>query len=179
MTRTFEKQGRSESGARYPAFMSVAEVLEDLLELEELANEEQDPERRRSLDVVRTHVAHRARGAKVAEAADLLGISQPTVRAWISSGVLSAVPGSKPVRVDLLALADVKRALGLIREHLDDRQLLVHVMRVLRDRAALEGDEAREGFEDLAAGRVVPVTDDLLDELRATKGKTRSRSKST
>jgi excisionase family DNA binding protein len=159
--------------------MSVAEVLEDLLELEELANEEQDPERRRSLDVVRTHVAHRARGAKVSEAADLLRISQPTVRAWIASGVLSPAPGSKPVRVDLLSLADVKRALDLIRDHIDDRQLLVHVMRLVRDRAALEGDDVRKGFEDVAAGRVVPLTDDLVDELRSTNGKARSRSKST
>jgi excisionase family DNA binding protein len=159
--------------------MSVAEVLEDLLELEELANEEQDPERRRSLEVVRSHVAHRARGAKVSEAADLLRISQPTVRTWIESGALSAVPGSKPVRVDLLALADVKRALDLIRDHVEDRQLLIHVMRVLRDRAALAGEHVREGFDDLAAGRVVPLTDDLLDELRSTKRKVRSRSRST
>ena len=149
--------------------MSVAEVLEDLLELEELANEEQDPERRRSLDVVRIHVAQRAHGAKLSEAADLLQISQPTARAWIASGVLSPVPGSKPVRVDLLALADVKRALDLIRDHAEDRQLLVHVMRVLRDRAVLDGDDARKGLEDLSAGRVVPLTDDLLDELRATR----------
>jgi len=179
VTVAFEKRYRSEGRSSTLSGMSVAEVLEDLLELEELANEERDPERRRSLDVVRSHVAHRARGAKVSEAADLLRISQPTVRAWIESGVLSPLPGSKPVRVDLLALADVKRALDLIRDHVEDRQLLIHVMRVLRDRAALEGEDVREGFEDLTAGRVVPLTDDLLDELRSTKGKARSRSKST
>ena len=156
--------------------MSVAEVLQDLLELDGLAHEEHDPQRRRSLDAVRTHVARRERGAKVAEAAEVLGISQPTVRAWITSGVLSAVSGSKPVRVDLLALADVKRALDLIRDHVDDRHLLAHVMRVLRDRAVLESDDVRRGLEDLAAGRVVPLTDDLLDELRATKGNARSKS---
>jgi excisionase family DNA binding protein len=159
--------------------MSVAEVLDDLLELEELANEERDPRRRRSLDIVRAHVAHRARGAKVAEAADLLGISQPTVRAWITSGVLSAVHGSKPLRIDLLALADVKRALDVVREHADDRQLLIHVMRMLRDRDALDRDGVHQGVADVAAGRTVRLTDVLLDELRATKGTTRSRSKST
>ncbi len=157
--------------------MSVAEVLQDLLELDELANVESDPQRRRSLNAVRTHVAHRARGAKVAEASELLGISQPTVRTWIESGVLSAVPGSKPVRVDLLALADVKRALDLIREHVDDRQLLVHVMRVLRDQAALEG--AEEGLEDYRAGRVEPLGDDLRAEIaELRKRETRRRSKS-
>lgn len=159
--------------------MSLAEVLDDLFELQELAQAEGDPRRRRALDEVRTHVARRERGAKVAEAAAVLGISQPTVRAWIESGALRPVPGAQPVRIDILALAETKRALDLIREHTDDAQFLVHVMRVLRDRAALQGEGVREGFDDLVAGRVVPLSDDLLDEIAATKGKARSRSKST
>jgi hypothetical protein len=158
--------------------MSLAEVLDDLLALEELAYREEDPERRRSLDDVRTHVARRDRGAKVSEAAEVLGISQPTVRAWIESGLLTTIAGAKPVRVDVLALAETKRALDLIREHADDRQLLVHVMRILRDRAALEG--AEEGFADLRAGRVVPLGDDLRNEtaeLRRWEKKPRSKSR--
>ena len=158
--------------------MSLAEVLDDLLELQMLAQEEDDPKRRRVLDEVRAHVARREPGAKVSEAAAVLGISQPTVRTWIGSGVLTPVGGAKPVRVGALALAETKRALDLIREHAEDGQLLVHVMEVLRDRAALQGEGAREGFDDLAAGRVVPLSDDLLDEIAATKGKTRSRSRS-
>jgi len=142
--------------------MSLAEVLDDLLELQDLAKEEEDPERRRSLDVVRTHVARRERGAKVSEAARALRISQPTVRTWIESGILTPVPGAKPVRIHVLALAETKRALDRIRDHIDDRQLLVHVMRILRDREALEGSE--EGFADLRAGRTVPLGEDLLAE---------------
>ncbi len=159
--------------------MSLAEVLDDLLELQELAQEEGDPKRRRALDEVRSHVARREGGAKVSEAAAVLDISQPTVRAWIGLGVLTPMPGTKPVRIDILALAETKRALDLIREHADDGQLLVHVMRVLRDRSALQGEGVREGFDDLAAGRVVPLSDDLLDEIAVTEGKPRSRSKST
>ena len=159
--------------------MSLAEVLDDLLELQELAQDEGDPKRRRAIDEVRSHVARRERGAKVSEAAAVLGISQPTVRAWIELGVLTPMPGTKPVRIDILALAETKRALDLIREHADDGQLLVHVTRVLRERSALQGEDVREGFDDLAAGRVVPLSDDLLDEIAATEGKARSRSKST
>lgn len=155
--------------------MSLAEVLDDLLELQDLAKEEEDPERRRSLDEVRTHLARRERGAKVSEAASVLGISQPTVRAWMESGILAAVPGTKPVRIDVLALAETKRAIDLIRDHVDDRQLLVHVMRILRDRAALEGSE--EGFDDLRAGRVVPLGEDLLAEVRQREKKPRSKSR--
>ena len=158
--------------------MSLVEVVDDLLALEELAAHEDDPERRRSLDAVRLHLAHRDRGAKVSEAARVLQLSQPTIRAWIESGLLTTVPEAKPVRIDVLALAETKRALDLIREHADDRQLLVHVMRILRDRAALEGSE--EGFADLRAGRVVPLGDDLLaeiTELRRREKKPRSTSR--
>lgn len=158
--------------------MSVAEVVDDLLELEALGKYVDDQERRR-LDRVRRHVAQREPGAKVAEAALVLGVSQPTVRAWVASGVLTTVADAKPLRVDVLALAETKRALDLIREHGDDRHLLVHVMRTLRDRAALDGEGVREGLDDLAAGRVVPLTDDLLEEINAIKGKARSRSKSS
>ncbi|MGI9023346.1 MAG: hypothetical protein ACR2HV_08975 [Acidimicrobiales bacterium] len=155
--------------------MSLVEVVDDLLTLEELAEHEDDPDRRRSLEAVRSHLADRDRGAKVSEAAQVLSLSQPTVRAWIASGLLEPIAGTTPVRVDVRSLADVKRALDLIRRHKDDRRLLADVMRILRDRAALAGSE--EGFADLAAGRVVPVTDELLDELRATqRGKKRSRS---
>lgn len=158
--------------------MSLAEVLDDLLALEDLASREKDPERRRSLDDVRAHVARRDRGAKVSEAAEVLGLSQPTVRAWIESGLLTTVPAAKPVRVEVLALAETKRALDLVREHADERQLLAQVMRILRDRAALEGSE--EGLADYQAGRVVPLGDDLRSEiadLRRRGKKPRSKSR--
>lgn len=157
--------------------MSLAEVVGDLLELQDLASDEEDPERKRSLSEVASHVAGRERGAKVSEAAAVLGVSQPTVRAWIDSGVLPAVAGTKPVRIEVLALAETKRAVDLIREHAQDRQLLIGVMRILRDRAALEGTE--EGFADLRAGRVVPLGDDLqaeIENLGARARKPRSKS---
>lgn len=153
--------------------MSIAEVLDDLLELDDLAKQVDDPKRRRSLQKVRRHVAARERGAKVSEAAMVLGLSQPTIRAWIDAGILPVVPETKPVRVDVLALADLKRAIDLIRANLDDRQLLVHVMRLLRDRAALEG--ADEGFEDYLAGRVVPLGDDLRAEIAALRKRETTR----
>jgi len=156
--------------------MSLAEVVDDLITLQQLADQEDDPERRRSLDAVRDRLAARDGGVKVSEAARVLGFSQPTIRALIEVGVLDAVPGVTPVRVDVGSLAAVKHAVDLLREHADDRRLLADVMRLLRDRAALEGKGVREGF-DLAAGRVVPLTDDLLEEIAATKGKKRPRSK--
>ena len=157
--------------------MSLVEVVDDLLTLEELAAHEDDPDRRRSLGAVRDHLADRDRGAKVSEVAQVLGISQPTVRAWIEAGVLEPRGDATPARVGVLSLAAVKRALDLLREHGHDRNLLIAVMRILRDRAVLAGEGVREGFEDLAVGRVVPLTDDLLDEIAAaSQEKKRSKS---
>lgn len=151
--------------------MSLVEVVDDLLTLEELAAHEADPDRRRSLKVVRGHLAERDRGAKVSEVAKVLGLSQPTVRAWIESGLLKPIAGTTPVRIDVLSLADVKRALDLIRRHKDEKRLLADVMRLLRDRAALAGEDVRAGLEDLAAGRTVPLGDDLLAEIAAAEAR--------
>lgn len=156
--------------------MSLAEVVDDLLELEDLGRHVDDRERRR-LDEVRRHLAKRERGAKVSDAAVVLRVSQPTVRAWIDAGILPPIPKTKPVRVDVLALAELKRAVDLIRANIDDRQLLVHVMRLLRDRAALEG--ASEGFDDDRAGRTVALGEDLKAEIaELRKQGTRRRSTS-
>ena len=156
--------------------MTVMEIVDDLNRLHDLERGEPDPSRRRELAEIRNRVAHRDRGAKVSEAARLLDVSAPTVRAWIEATLLQAVPGSSPVRIDTLSLAEVKRAVDLVRANLDDRQLLFHVMRLLRDRAALEG--AEQAIEDYRAGKTVPLGDDLKAEIASLKRETGRRSKS-
>jgi hypothetical protein len=154
--------------------MSTAEVVSDLIELERLAEEESDSERRKTLVGIHDNLAARSGGAKVAEVARLLDVSLPTVRAWIDAGVLDEIPDKTPRRVTFESLAAVKRALDEIRAHADDRPLLMYVMRILRDRAALEGSQ--EGFEDYRAGRVTRLTPDLLDEIdQARRGGPRRR----
>jgi hypothetical protein len=159
--------------------MAVTDVVDDLIALQRLAEEEDDPQRRETLDAVRSRLAARDRGVKVADAAKVLGLTPPTVRSWMEAGVLDEVAGATPVRIEVRSLAEAKHAVDLLREHGHDRNLLVAVMRQLRDRAALEMPGVREGFDDLASGRVVPLSDDLLAELAATKGAKRSRSKSS
>lgn len=157
--------------------MSIMDVVDDLITLQELAAHEDDPDRRRSLDEVHRRVAARERGVKVSEAAAVLSLSQPTVRAWIEAGVLEPVRGASPVRIEVLSLVDVKHALDLVRQHAEDRHLLAHVMRILRDRADLASAALDEGLADLTAGRTVPLTDDLLAEL-ATDPKDERSSRS-
>ncbi|MDQ1365511.1 MAG: hypothetical protein QOE57_1553, partial [Acidimicrobiaceae bacterium] len=68
--------------------MSEVEVVRDLIELECLAEDEDDEERRQRLIEVAERVAARDGGVKASEAAAILGVSVPTVRAWIDAGVL-------------------------------------------------------------------------------------------
>lgn len=145
--------------------MSLAGVVEDLISLQHLAEQERDAVRRQSLNAVREHVAERDRGAKVGEAAQVLGVSAPTVRAWIEAGALRAVAGSSPLRVGVMSLAATKHVVDELRRHRDDRHLLVDALRVLRDRGVLAGEDVTAGVDDIAAGRVRQLDRSRLDEL--------------
>ncbi len=153
--------------------MSLAGVVEDLITLQRLAGQERDVSRRRSLDAVREHVAERDRGAKVAEASQVLGVSAPTVRAWIEAGALVALEGSGPVRIGVMSLAATKTVVDELRDHRDDRHLLAEVLRVLRDRGVLAGDDLIRGQADLASGRVRRLDPSGLDELLPPKKRPR------
>jgi Helix-turn-helix domain len=158
--------------------VSAVDLVHDLIELEQLAEQERDAARRRRLVAVANRVADRDAGAKVADAARILGVSAPTVRAWIEAGVLATVPERSPVRVQISSLAATKRAVDSIHKHKDDRHLLVDVLHMLRDRAALAGRDVTEGIEDLRAGRLTKLDRARLDELLSAR-KRRRPSKST
>ena len=51
-------------GGCYRCSMSLVEVVNDLLALEELAEHEDDPQRRRALELVRGHLADREPGGE-------------------------------------------------------------------------------------------------------------------
>jgi AcrR family transcriptional regulator len=153
--------------------VSEVEVVRDLIELECLAEDEDDEERRQRLIEVAERVAARDGGVKASEAAAILGVSVPTVRAWIDAGVLQPLAGRSPLRVAALSLAATKRAVDAIRQGKDDRHLLVELLRMLRDRAVISGVDAREGLEDLMAGRVRVLDGAGLDELLPLSAKSK------
>lgn len=126
--------------------MSVSEVVEDLNTLRRLAGEEVDEARRRALETMRRRLADRGRGAKISEAADVLGVSPPTVRAWVKAAILEeATGGGSPQRVDVLRLADVKRIVDMLRAEGQNRDLLAEVYRRLRDSDLLSSPGLEEG----------------------------------
>ncbi len=156
--------------------MSLVGVVEDLIALQHLFEQEADVARRRSLDAIRRHVAERDQGAKIAEAAKVLGVSAPTVRAWTEAGALYAVPGARPARVDVMSLAATKQVVDELRRHTGDRQLLADVLRVLRDRADLAGEEVQSAVRDVVEGRVRRLDGQGLDQLLPPQRTKRSTS---
>jgi excisionase family DNA binding protein len=145
--------------------VAAIDLVSDLVELERLAAAEEDDGRRRRLLRVHDRLATRSEGAKVSEAAGVLGLSVPTVRSWVEAGVLQAEHGRQPVRITYGSLAAAKRALDEIRAHQADRPLLTAVMRMLRDRDALDDPLLAEALEDLAHGRTRDIGPDDLDDL--------------
>ena len=155
--------------------MSAVEVVDDLIALAQLAEQEQDASRRGRLAMVHDRLAARERGAKVSEAAQILGVSAPTIRSWLATGLLRAV-SQRPIRVDVASLATAKRAVDEVRKYKDDRHLLADIARILRDQAAMTGPGVTDGLDDVRSGRVTPLDHARLDELLPPKRTKRSSS---
>jgi predicted transcriptional regulator len=155
-------------------FMPVVEVLGDLLALDELAAKDSDASRRETLRAIRDHIARRDEGAKVSDAAYVLGVTQPTVRSWLDAGILESVAGSRAVRISLLSLAEVKRALHAVREIENEGHFLASVQRLLRDRAAVAG--AEEGLAEIRSNRTRPIGDDLRAQMSTLVAKRGAKS---
>jgi hypothetical protein len=145
--------------------MSAPEVIDDLVELELLAAQERDATRRQRLMRVHDRLAARSEGAKVSDAAAVLGLSTPTVRAWIEAGVLEPVPTTSPTRVTYSSLATPIRGVVVGGAQRDEPQLLSYVSRVLRDRVTLDDVSLSEAVEDVREGRTKPVKPSDLGKL--------------
>jgi hypothetical protein len=96
-------------------------------------------------------------GVPVAQAARRLGVSVPTVRAWIARGALTAIEGSSPVEIESESLRSVGRALQELRERGVDREWLQALVDYLDDRQARQSPALREGLEQLARGELEPA----------------------
>lgn len=98
-----------------------------------------------------------APGVTVARAARKLGVSEPTVRAWIQRRALREIPGTTPTQVAPDSLRQVIRAVAELRERGQDREWLQALVDYLDDRAVHGSDALREGLEDLRAGKLEPA----------------------
>jgi hypothetical protein len=98
-----------------------------------------------------------ARGVPVAQAAEYLGVSEPTVRLWVRRGALVALPGSKPTLIEHDGLRRVGRAVRELRARGKDREWLEDVVRYVEDMTDRSSPSVRQGLKDLAEGKLQPA----------------------
>jgi hypothetical protein len=97
------------------------------------------------------------RPIRVSTAAQLLGVSVPTVRAWIDAGVLEDSGGS-PRRVGLRSVAAIRPIVLELKKLGRDRNLLEAVLARIEDEGALRDRRLRRSLDELRRGEVVYLT---------------------
>ncbi|MEU4411260.1 helix-turn-helix domain-containing protein [Streptosporangium sp. NPDC023963] len=136
-------------------------IVEDLADLLSLARC-RTSDRALQATIRRMSLRHdqgpRPSAVKLACAAELLGVSVPTVRSWMVHGVLRAVPGEKVTRISATSLAEVLAVVREMGQGEPGRRRLARVIDALRDRDLLEraqdaaqmtGDLVEYGEDDL------------------------------
>ena len=96
-------------------------------------------------------------GLPVAQAADYLGVSEPTVRAWLERGVLRRVPRAKPVLIERSSLRSAHRAVEELRRRGQDRDWLHALVDLLHDRVEQQRTELLRGMEEMKHGQLEPA----------------------
>src|SRR5216684_4151588 len=85
-------------------------------------------------------------------AARLLGLSEKTVRAWVSQGVIVAAQRTPRLLLDLQSVHQISHIVRGLRAHGKDRDLLDEVWRRLNDAVLLERADLQESIEQMHRG---------------------------
>jgi len=94
-------------------------------------------------------------GLSVAQAAERLEVSEPTIRKWLAEGLLERVEGHKPVEITQRSVIEVERVLGTVRESYPARRWSEALAAFLHDCDLLGQEWAREGVEQLRRGELI------------------------
>jgi DNA-binding transcriptional regulator YiaG len=94
-------------------------------------------------------------GLSVAQAAERLEVSEPTVRKWLAEGLLERVEDHKPVEVTQRSVIEVERVLDTVRESYPAKRWSEALAAFLHDRDLLGQEWAREGLEQLRHGELI------------------------
>jgi hypothetical protein len=94
-------------------------------------------------------------GLSVAQAAERLEVSEPTIRKWLAEGLLGRVEGHKPVEITQRSVIEVERVLDTVRESYPARRWSEALAAFLHDRDLLGQEWVREGVEQLRRGELL------------------------
>jgi hypothetical protein len=96
-------------------------------------------------------------GLPVAETAEYLSVSEPTVRSWLDRGVLDRLEGSKPILVERGSVRRAGRLLQELRERGHDRDWMQALVDLLHDTAEAQRPEIKRGLGELRRGKLEPA----------------------
>jgi hypothetical protein len=134
----------------------IRSLFERVEVIEEVAGSlpEDDDRRARLLAVSRDALAEEGTVRPVI-AAKILGLSEKTVRAWASAGLLSTRQKAPRLLLDVPSVHEVSHILRALRADGLDRDLLEHVWHRLEDQALLDRADLAESIEQLRRGEFV------------------------
>jgi DNA-binding transcriptional MerR regulator len=112
---------------------------------------EDDERRARLLEVSNAALADEG-SIRPVIAARLLGLSEKTIRAWVSEGVIAVAQSAPRLLLDLQSVHMISHIVRELREHGKNRDLLEEVWRRLSDSALLEQADLQESIEQMRRG---------------------------
>ena len=141
MTIAFEEKRVRSLFERVEAVEEVAETLAD------------DDGRRAKLLAVSSAALAEEGTIRPVIAARLLGLSEKTVRAWATEGVLTIAQRTPRLLLDVQSVHAISHIIRELRSLGKDRDLLDEVWRRLSDAALLERGDLQESIEQMRRGQ--------------------------
>ncbi|MFE4822890.1 hypothetical protein ACFRFU_42050 [Streptomyces sp. NPDC056704] len=147
MTQTLDRE-KEQVEALFQRVETVEEVAE--------AIEEHEPAQATRLRCVAEDALSNAQPVRLAIAAQLLALSDRTIRTWVEEGVLALV-AEHPKRVDPSRLHQVLHLVRELRAAGQQRDLLSTVWYRLQDAALLDRADLAKSLQQLRRGDVAPA----------------------
>jgi hypothetical protein len=97
---------------------------------------------------------------EVSQAAKILAVSAPTVRAWAKRGILEVLPGRSPMAVSFESLRRTRRLLGELRKQGGDREYVERLLDAALDQRELSRPAAARGIAQWRAGKATEAAVD-------------------
>lgn len=94
---------------------------------------------------------------EVSQAAKILAVSPPTVRAWAKRGVLEVLPGRSPMALSFESVRRTRRLLTELRAQGGDREFVQRLLDAALDQRELSRPAAARGLEQWRSGRAAKV----------------------
>lgn len=131
-------------------------LLDDVAKLQAVAESlPNDDERAQALESVASRWLASAPGMRPSIAASLLGLSEPSVRAWARRGIFKIRSRKPRLLLDPASVLEVRELIADLRQAGQSRGLLEAVYNRLADEEQLAGAELTESLEQMRRGEYI------------------------